>query len=1417
MMMICFFIAHSAFADIKPESLKGDEPSTDIFIEVTGPQSGVWISGNEYHVIGDISVSSGETLIIEHGVTIKFMDYYSFNINGTLIANGTETEQILFTSGQQFCNPNDWNEIKFKDSSNDNSIISYATIEYADYGIFCKDSSPTLSNNSISNNNKGIYCHASSPVLSNNTISNNYLGIQCYASFSTISNNIISNNSFTGIFCSSSSPSISNNTINNNINSNGIFCHSSSPLINNNNISNNKKGIYYIYSSPLIVNNIIYENNIGVEASSVATSLEYNLFWGNDTTATGEDLPVDFGEIVAVNVNGDPCDNYMNLFMDPFFVYPDNFNFHLTENSPCIDAGNPDPVYYDPDSTIADIGAFYFDYSQLHAIFLADTTIGNTPLSVQFADLSYSLNSLLSWQWDFNNDGTIDSEEPNPEWIYTEAGLYTVSLTVSDGENEDTELKEDYIIVSETGTYIQCGNVSGIWTYTNSPYFIMCEIEIEHNEQLIIEPGVTIKFMDYYSFNISGTLIASGTETDSILFTSGQTSCNLKDWSEIKFESLSNDNSIISYATIEFGNFGIYCKNSSLTLSNNTINNNYWGIFYEECLGSSLTLSNNSICYNDYGIWCIESSPSISNNTIGNNYYGIHCDSSSPAIRSNTISNNTSGIVCTYSHPSISNNTINNNSNNGIFCHYSSPLINNNTISNNNNIGIYSIYSSSPLFVNNIIYENNIGIEASSAISSLEYNLFWGNNTTAIGYGLPTAFGEIVTINANEDPCDIYYNLFMDPLFVDPVNFNFHLTENSPCIDAGNPDPIYYDPDGTIADMGAFYYNQSQVTQQISLYSGFSFVSSHIIPENPVMLAVVEEILNDNLDFIRNSQGQTLRKIGPNWVNGIGDWIVDEGYLVKMFAADSFTINGLLVDPTTPIPVEAGFQFVSYFPETSMDALLAFETIIGDDLDFIRDSEGTMIRKIGPNWVNGIGDCQPGEGYLVKMFADGVLFYPGSSSFTCGDPFTDPRDGQIYNTVLIGDQCWMAENLNIGEMINGSEEMSDNSVIEKYCYDNNPANCDEYGALYQWNEMMQYVTTQGVQGICPEGWYITTDDEWKILEGTVDSQYPVGDPIWNSMGWRGFDAGLNIKSTNGWYAGGNGSRLYGYEALPGGFRSNYGGFGSLSSGAHFWSSSEHSTSYPLYRVLYYDNDNVLRGTYDKSYGFSVRCLKDNSNFGNSSIIKDNRFLDLLDTKTKNIEAVHFIFKGGNPAEAVYTLYIEGLNIGDEVAAFDEDKMIGAIKINSENAFENELPVFSTLINGVGYEGGNPIILRVWSENNIVSADFTMEQVYDSYVSDVYPEGDGKYSIVNISKGKIENKDETISIYPNPSTGIITIQNLSVRTSLIITDITGKTVHQLKINDYHSSIEVDLSQLEKGIYFICLKGKDFSHVKKIVIQ
>ena len=211
--------------------------------------------------------------------------------------------------------------------------------------------------------------------------------------------------------------------------------------------------------------------------------------------------------------------------------------------------------------------------------------------------------------------------------------------------------------------------------------------------------------------------------------------------------------------------------------------------------------------------------------------------------------------------------------------------------------------------------------------------------------------------------------------------------------------------------------------------------------------------------------------------------------------------------------------------------------------------------------------------------------------WNCGDPFVDARDSQSYTTVEIGTQCWMAENLNIGTMINGSNNQSQQTpeVIEKYCYDNNTANCDEYGGMYQWNEMMQYVTTPGIKGICPDNWRLPTDAEWCTLEQFVDPTITC-----SSISWRGVDGGSKLKEagTTHWQSPNTGTNSSGFTALPGGSCSTGGYFAGLTATGYWWSSSESGSS-AWSRCLYYNSAKVSRYYFYKSYGFSVRCLRDN--------------------------------------------------------------------------------------------------------------------------------------------------------------------------------------------------------------------------------
>jgi uncharacterized protein (TIGR02145 family) len=119
-------------------------------------------------------------------------------------------------------------------------------------------------------------------------------------------------------------------------------------------------------------------------------------------------------------------------------------------------------------------------------------------------------------------------------------------------------------------------------------------------------------------------------------------------------------------------------------------------------------------------------------------------------------------------------------------------------------------------------------------------------------------------------------------------------------------------------------------------------------------------------------------------------------------------------------------------------------------------------------------------------------------AFTCGDSWVDIRDNKSYPTVLINGQCWFAANLDHGISIQSTVPQSDNCEREKYCYNNDPANCTQYGGLYQWDELMSYDAATSSQGICPPGWHIPAESEWQTLMqtfgGAAFAGWPLRDP-----------------------------------------------------------------------------------------------------------------------------------------------------------------------------------------------------------------------------------------------------------------------------------------------------------------------------------
>lgn len=264
-------------------------------------------------------------------------------------------------------------------------------------------------------------------------------------------------------------------------------------------------------------------------------------------------------------------------------------------------------------------------------------------------------------------------------------------------------------------------------------------------------------------------------------------------------------------------------------------------------------------------------------------------------------------------------------------------------------------------------------------------------------------------------------------------------------------------------------------------------------------------------------------------------------------------------------------------------------------LDMKSTTKGVLVPRLTQAQIQTI--TNPGNSLLVFCTTDDkfyayiaasaqwkeVLFGTGTIAPTCGTPITDVRDGKIYSTVQIGTQCWMSQNLNIGTMINNYQYQEDNAVFEKYCYNNLESNCDVYGGLYQWSEMMQFSMTPGAQGICPAGWHLPTDEELTTLT--------------TYLGGFGVAGGLMKETgTAHWISPNTGAtNESGFTLLPGGYRGYQGQWGALGTRGCLWSSTFNSP--PDYDCswnydCYNNNDDVDRqGGAMLVNGFSVRCVK----------------------------------------------------------------------------------------------------------------------------------------------------------------------------------------------------------------------------------
>ncbi|OWV13842.1 fibrobacter succinogenes major paralogous domain-containing protein [Fibrobacter sp. UWH1] len=198
---------------------------------------------------------------------------------------------------------------------------------------------------------------------------------------------------------------------------------------------------------------------------------------------------------------------------------------------------------------------------------------------------------------------------------------------------------------------------------------------------------------------------------------------------------------------------------------------------------------------------------------------------------------------------------------------------------------------------------------------------------------------------------------------------------------------------------------------------------------------------------------------------------------------------------------------------------------------------------------------------------------------------TDTRDGQVYKTVTIGTQTWMAENLNYDP----GDVSSMGSYAWSGCYDNKSVNCTKYGRLYTWEVAMSDASCAYgnscnpsgiVQGVCPSGWHLPSYDEWNTL--------------FTYVGGTGI-AGQKLKAnTSLWttYSGVTNDDSFGFAVLPAGYRGDNGYFYDEGYGARFWSSTEDDSDDASRWSFRYNYDGVNSYWSNKGSAFSVRCLRD---------------------------------------------------------------------------------------------------------------------------------------------------------------------------------------------------------------------------------
>ncbi len=561
-------------------------------VDKTAVQSNTWTLTNSPYVLTDhYVIAQNETLIIEPGVEVRFANGVQMDVRGTLIAEGTETDTILFTSNTG-STPSSWWGVSVKNTLGGNASIDYCKFEYAQTAVYedcCNGGLVSIDHSSFISNQTAIggYSGDATPVSNCYFYGNTY----CLTNADkNVSDCLFENNEY-GLF-ETERINVSNSTFRNH---SQVALYGGRGLVSNCIIEDNETGIRAFYEGFEIANSTISNNNIGLEIGSY-----------------GDEIP----EVEDSQI----CNNALyNVKMNTIH------STDLFSNCWC-----------ETDSTAVE-------------------------------DKIY--------------DG------------YDDPGLGLLSYEIYDDNCENVILTVD-----KTATQ------SNTWIVANSPYILTEHYVIAQNETLIIEPGVEVRFANGVQMDVRGTLIAEGTETDTILFTSN-TGNTPSSWWGVSVKNTLGGNASIDYCKFEYAQTAVYedcCYGGLVSIDHSSFISNETAIGGYS--GDATPVSN---CYFSGNTYCLTSADKdVSDCLFENNEYGLF---------------ETERI-------NVSNSTFRNHSEVAL---YGGRGLVSDCIIESNEIGIKSFFEGFEVFNNNVSF-NDIGIvlgNDGSFVAPIDSNMICHNQT----------------------------------------------------------------------------------------------------------------------------------------------------------------------------------------------------------------------------------------------------------------------------------------------------------------------------------------------------------------------------------------------------------------------------------------------------------------------------------------------------------------------------------------------------------------------------------------------------------------------------------------------------------------------------------------------------------------